>query len=356
MLMCFFLASFAQGVTWTPLSAIPASAKAFFPVLTDADIFWSLNCAVLVYLPFSFIIAPRVLQRGVHKSVRTGVSLTFCCAALRLIAGLSSVTFRGNTGCNALLLIAAACCGAAGSFTQGATGRFAALWFPEREQARATAVGDMGTYLGTAASYLIAPAVVRGPADFPALLWLELAIVGLPFVLIIAHFPPRGPGPAGDAGGDGAAGGWQSKGQVGSTDLDESFVLLEGLRLCKSSGKFLLLMLSAGLLHGLCASWGASLALVLGPGGVRAGTADAFSCCYTCFYLAGMYVVDSFTAGFFNRRLKMLVCLLVVLSASTLACFGLSVPLSQGSAPLLSKILSMSMGQRLWMTLVARQA
>ena len=73
MLAVFFSACFMQGLTWTPLSAVPDAAKGFFPCLDNSLIYWSLNIGCMIYMPVSCL-SPRILasSRGMQRSVRLG--------------------------------------------------------------------------------------------------------------------------------------------------------------------------------------------------------------------------------------------------------------------------------------------
>ena len=324
MLGLFFSACFAQGIVWTPLSALPASARAWFPALTSADIYWSLNIATIIYLPFS-LLSPWLLmqRRGMQRSVRVGIFFSMLSAAIRVPVAYASPAFRASSGCNVLLQLAGACCGAAGPFTQGSPARFSAIWFPPRERTRATAVGFLGTYLGTASSYLISPALVRQPSDFPLLVWVEALVVGVPFVLIMLHFPDAPEGAGGTAAHD----------EYSEDDEQPPESFAAGMRQLSSNRPFLLLMAAAGLLHGVYATWGASLALLLQPEGFSAASADSFSFSSTVLYVLGSYIIGEATDRWFRGRLKALICLLLTLAIASFAWFSLSVPSALFPAP-----------------------
>ena len=49
----YFLACVVQGVTWTPLSALPDESARVFPGLSTATIFWSLNLGPILYIPLA---------------------------------------------------------------------------------------------------------------------------------------------------------------------------------------------------------------------------------------------------------------------------------------------------------------
>lgn len=326
MLALFFSACFAQGIVWTPLSALPASARAWFPALTSADIYWSLNVATITYIPFS-LLSPWLLmqKRGMQRSVRVGIFFSMLSAAIRVPVAYASYEFRASPWCNVLLQLAGACCGAAGPFTQGSPSRFSAIWFPPGERTRATAVGFLGTYLGTASSYLVAPALVQDPSDFPLLAWVEALVVGVPFVLIMLHFPDA-PDGGGDGGDDCASADRTSDAEYSEDEPPESFS--SGMRQLSSNCPFLLLMVAAGLLHGVYATWGASLALLLQPEGFSAASADSFSFSSTVLYVIGSYVIGEISDRYFRQRTKALICVLLALSIGTFAWFSLSVPSS----------------------------
>ena len=322
MLFLFFMACFAQGIVWTPLSSLPTEAKLWFPVLTEVDIYWSLNMGPLFYLPFS-IMAPWLLSRrnGMQKSVRVGMLFSLLSALIRVPVALSSLAFRSSVWCNVMMQLAGAFCGAAGPFTQGSPSRFAAIWFPEEERTRATAVGFLGTYLGTASSYIIAPAIVRVPSDYPALLWVELAVVGVPTLLVMLHFPDS-PDKSQQGQGQGQERG-EGQGEEQQEEKEGSFI--EGLRQLGTNGPFMLLMLSIGFLHGVYATWGVSLALLLQPLGFKSSEADMFSFSTTVLYVLGSYAVGEISDRFFRRRFKALICLLLVLVIGSFVSFLLSV-------------------------------
>ena len=57
--------------------------------------------------------------------------------------------------------------GLAAPFTQGSPSQFSEVWFPSNERTRATAMGFLGTYLGSAASYIMSPSIVPDPIGWP---------------------------------------------------------------------------------------------------------------------------------------------------------------------------------------------
>jgi hypothetical protein len=66
-----------------------------------------------------------------------------------------------------LLVLAGGFVGLAAPFTQGSPSQFSQVWFPPKERTRATAMGFLGTYLGSAASYILSPSIVPDPSGWP---------------------------------------------------------------------------------------------------------------------------------------------------------------------------------------------
>jgi hypothetical protein len=164
MMFVFFWACFVQGITWMPLSAVPQATSIVFPAMTEELIFWSLNIAPIIYVPVSgFASYLLTTTCGMQRTLRASVFFSLLCATIRIPCVLAPLPFRSSGICSAILLLSGAFCGIAAPFTQGSPSRFSAIWFPPNERTRATAFGFLGTYLGTAVSYILSPMLVPDP-------------------------------------------------------------------------------------------------------------------------------------------------------------------------------------------------
>jgi hypothetical protein len=225
----------------------------------------------------------------------------------------------------------------------------AVLWFPAEERQKAQAVGFLGTYLGAGASYLISPCIVHSAKDIPLLIIIEACMALVPTIFAFAYFPETPTSGSVDessvyheairspdahfANSDNEmeelADGQQGQLSQGSMSFRESFILLS------KSGSFLLLLLSAGLLHGVFATWGAAMALSLSSVGVVNARADLMAFSATMLYVVGTQVLQLmrvFLPTFYRRfrrkwlSSKSLLLLLLVLTVGSFTLFCLTVP------------------------------
>jgi FLVCR family MFS transporter len=334
MLAVFFLACFSQGITWTPLSALPDAAKIYWPCLSDSLIFWSLNMATIVYVPISFI-SPWLLTtpNGMQRSVQVGVAFSLLSAAVRVPAAMAGPSFRASPWCNALMQLGGAFCGIAGPFTQGSPSRFSAIWFPPEERTRATAIAFLGTYIGSAASYVISPALVQTPDQMPLLIYIEFGLAFLPFFCVAVYFPDS---PEAMAATDGSLKGCGDEDELneGCGDKDELSFIKGCKRLLKVPA-FTMLVMSAGLLHGMFACWSAALPILLRPFGYTNTKADGFAFVSTVTYTLGTYLGGELADRFMRGRLKGCLLLLLFLTTGSFIAFGLTIPSVVSAAPLI---------------------
>ena len=369
----YFLACVVQGLTWTPLSALPDESARVFPGLSNATIFWSLNLGPILYIPLApFAAWLLTAHLGMQRTVRLGLLCSVLAATLRLGVSLCGAEYRASGGASALLLLAGAFVGLAAPFTQGSAARFSAIWFPPSERARATAVSYLGTYFGSALSYVLSPGVVATPScsvaggepsggaagcllqtvtdsigsaddccgpclDFGAgcmgfnytaaaagatpscallgpgsraqftvqdaallgqfrkLLWVEAVMCWLPFALALLYFPDapgaavrrhEGGGKSGERAGTtlllGDSNYDSSGGRTCARSDADALTAVEGKEMsfresCHAvlaNPSFMLLTVSCGFIQGFYSSWGASLAIVLGPLGFSSSQAD----------------------------------------------------------------------------------
>lgn len=341
-LFVFFLACFVQGITWTPLSALPEAVMEFWPCMSSTLIYWSLNVACIIFLPMAFV-SPMLLvsPNGLQRTLRAGIAFSFLSAAVRVPCAMGDAEFRESGLCATLLMIGGVFCGMAGPFTQGSPSRLSAQWFPENERARATAVAYLGTYLGSGASYVISPAIVRSPHDIPKLIWFEVALAAIPAICATV-FLPDSPHPTGrrlhhNSGGT-------NEGVRGCRSFRETLdEFTEGLVQLLHNRAFLLITVSAGTVHGVFATWGASLAMTLGPVGFNDASADWLAFATTTLYVVGSYVGGEIADRFFHRKFKVLLVALLALTVGTFALFGASVPSVLAPRPLIGASYSFEM-------------
>lgn len=331
MMFVYFLACLVQGLEWTPLSALPTKSKGVFPCMSDELIFWSLNLAPIIYMLVAPLAANLLTKRnGMVKSVRYGLFFSVLCTGVRLPCVFGSDAFRKSNTCAFLLLLSGAFCGFAAPFTQGSPSRFSALWFPEVERTRATAVAFMGTYLGSAASYVLSPALVPDPIGWPSadageavqvaaaevtsvrqdmghLLLLEAILAVVPFVCAFTYFPDhaKGVNPSNDAKQEEGILPSDRKENLAGDDDNKSDdgdkgTFLETCKVLMYNRDFVILAVSCGLLQGFYSSWGASLALVLKPLGFSTNQADVFAFVGTITYVLGGYASGDIADRYFQ--------------------------------------------------------
>ena len=128
---------------------------------------------------------------GFQQAVALGVTLIFAGSLIRSVPSICSEDFRQSQWSMLLLHIGQILNAAAGPLCMGTESRLSCLWFREKERATATGIAVTASGVGTTVGFLLGPAVVRTPALVPHLLYLEAALVAVPFLCFLVHYPAQ---------------------------------------------------------------------------------------------------------------------------------------------------------------------
>ena len=134
--------------------------------------------------------------------------------------------------------------GMAGPVIMNAPPQLAALWFPPRERASATAVGWGASCIGVSIGYVMGPLLAPTPDTVPDLMRV-LAILGLALLLLSLSFPAA-----------------PSVAPSASASADK-LGFVKGLRQVAGNGSFLLLMASWSTAGAIVQAWATFLDMFL---------------------------------------------------------------------------------------------
>jgi hypothetical protein len=387
-LAVFSLLGFMQSFIWLTYSPITNKTEDYYGI-SEGAVDLTLNWGPIIALP----VTPLVMQwasnsAGVRRLVFVSVWLELLACALRLIPEFGG---RGSAlHAHALWFIHPAHIlnAAAGPMIQASITKISCLWFPAAERTSATAVLIVSANVGSAAGFLIAPAMVTEAGDMPKLLLLQAGLTVLIFLAVFPLWPrlffPARPdffpsraaaememgvteGQGGGQGGqtqagDAAGGGALHESLLDGTDGEllarsaavvanprdaPNASLWNGSKFAFSNRSFVLLALSNGLLSGVFNGWTGVLSTVM--------PSDDFSDS-TCGWLSFTATMAGCVAGVavgpltervpsLRRKLKALVLAFTLFAALCAGVFMLLTPSVFSSRALLSHMAGGKQGE-----------
>eukprot|EP00727_Mastigamoeba_balamuthi_P008861 m51a1_g4598 putative adenylate and guanylate cyclase catalytic domain protein (1092) ;mRNA; f:218422-225800 len=187
--VCLF--SFSQNLVCMTFSSVPRAAEAFFGI-SAAEVDMQLNWAAITYLVAALPVLWLLSRpRGLRLCLLVGSASALLGALLRVVPCLFG-SFAVRSRLWPLLDASSVANGVGGPAVMSTGSLLSATWFPDSERATATAIAVLAPSLSMAVSFLMGPALVHAPADFPRLVYIEAALGALQFVLV-ALFMRAGP-------------------------------------------------------------------------------------------------------------------------------------------------------------------
>jgi len=319
-LLVFSWLSMMQGIVWCCLSTVPESSNNFFGEPSHSQKFLDLvlNWGPIIYLPAVFVAGWMLTkEEGLRKSVVLGSMLCFAAAGLRAIPTFLEdhttqrwyVLFCVHVGSvlNALV----------GPLVQASPSYLSVNWFADGERATATAVATISNGLGVGFAFLLGPAIVHNGEDMSVFLRAVALMALVPFILAVVYFPDHPERPPSATYADRA----KKKNQ------GDEVSYLRGFWLAFRNRSFLFLVLAGGLQAGAWFVWSTTLPTILLPLAFTPSQAGSFA---SATRFAGM--VGGFCSGrladgaLLHRRLKPMVCLMLLLAVAAFTSFTLANP------------------------------
>jgi len=190
-LALFSLLAHNQVCLWFTFSSDPGAMRRYYPGMTTAEIDLLLNWGCIVYVavcPFAAYLLTR--RNGLRTAIRVAAVLSCLACAVRYIPCFLPAADRADPRVRYLLHAGQMLNAAAGPISMAAPARLAAVWFPPRHRARATALGWMASNLGGASGFLFGPYLIDGdPARTTQLLYIQFFMSLLPLLLALAFLP-----------------------------------------------------------------------------------------------------------------------------------------------------------------------
>jgi len=195
-LIIFFLFCVIQNACWGFYSPIQQPLEQLYG-WSDSFVEWLGNTSNIVFvilvIPFGALVSGDGMRRP----------LLFCVLMLCLNTGLRCVpvSWVGQTGYDVISMLSMVCNGIAGTLETLSPPVLAALWFPVRERATATAIMASGDTFGVAVGFIVAfivPSSGTNDDISTALIrvnWGFFLVCLVIFVVMIVYFPTKPPTP-----------------------------------------------------------------------------------------------------------------------------------------------------------------
>lgn len=294
--------------------------------LDDDDVQLLLNYGAIFFVPFAVPFAWWMDRPGgLRVTVVTSLALVAAGAALRVAAPLD-----GSRTAVGMLHVSYILNDIAGPVAMSACTRVSEGWFPLHERGLATAIATEANILGSAAAYLVGPALLAAAASPAAGLaayhWLAAGMCAATLLGAIVYFPSHPPTPPTRSAGSAAA-------------AEARFTLPAfgaALRALAANRSFLVLAAAYGLSGGGAAAWGGTLNLNLGRAGFDQTSAGLVGCAGTLVGNAGGLAVGRAVDGIAPGGRKAVLLGLMVGASIATVYFALLVegllPFSRGDA------------------------
>eukprot|EP00947_MAST-08B_sp_MAST-8B-sp1_P001289 g1289.t1 len=365
-----------QGVVWITLNANPAEIESFFSLnrtmtkeqMSDTeDLF--LNWGPIMYLPTVpwVIVAVSRGGRSVWATMLLCGVLTSAGALVRALPCL--LPDRAGSSAVYLLHFGQALNGIAGAMVASTASAISAAWFEPRERTLATSIACLPGVAGPAIGFLISLAVISD-RHIPALLFAELGVaIGGAVLWGLCPALPRVPPSAsasrlradGDGGGDGGgdgnvvnAGGdlecHRPPAKSGATNGEASNcasccrdgrwlaplkTMASDLRHSKlwTNASFILLLLSGGIVSGVFNCWSGNIPNSL-QGQIDEELSKWLGFCANVANLVGLLLAEPLNDRLFKGRIKVVLIVLLGVSAVGFVVFALTLPLGPITTPI----------------------
>lgn len=190
-LFLFCLLGMAQNVAWIIFSTIIDDARQYYS-FTDSQVNRLVEIATITFIPSVFIFSPM--------SDRYGLKLAFVVSCFTVFAGGVCRWLGPQRGGPAWrdpfmwMMIGQGLNGMAGPIVMNAPPQLAAMWFPPRQRATATAIAWSSQAVGVSIGFYLAPVLVSTPDDIPNLM-LNLTVQGGVLFLLSLTLPRAPPAP-----------------------------------------------------------------------------------------------------------------------------------------------------------------
>lgn len=210
-LLAFSVLVFSQCMTWITYGTVPTTTRQYYGISVhqlDLLINWGSILYVVMAIPMMVVISS---PRGLAYSVRLSAILVLLSNVLRCLPSLffppkqldpqslssssatttadaGTVASTSSPGTLAILHISQILNACAGPISMTPCALLSHIWFEPRLRTTVTTIAWISSGLGITFSYLACPYIV-GDSNIPVLLYSELAVSLLAFVLIFAHFP-----------------------------------------------------------------------------------------------------------------------------------------------------------------------
>ena len=190
---------------WFTFSSVPDQAQQYYDLNTSntdqvnhtIDIL--LNYGPIMYLcmaPFASYLL-LYLIKGLRYNVIIAANLIFLGSLTRSIPSiLNDLNLFNYKISNSLyhtlifLHIGQILINAAGPFIMAAPSKLSVIWFPESQRKTATVIATMSMTCGLCLAWIIGPCIVRQKSsNFAYLLYVDLILIFIPYILIMIYFP-----------------------------------------------------------------------------------------------------------------------------------------------------------------------
>eukprot|EP01084_Bolivina_argentea_P017967 33497_1 len=133
--------------------------------------------------------------KGLKYSVKLSISLVFFGCLIRciptILKSIDNNYIINNSFWHTLIFlhIGQILNAIAGVIIMSVPSKLSVIWFPENERKSATGCIGIAGSLGNCFSFLCGPYLVEHASDIPYMLYLDLLLATIPFILIILYFP-----------------------------------------------------------------------------------------------------------------------------------------------------------------------
>eukprot|EP01084_Bolivina_argentea_P311181 538613_1 len=206
-LAVFCMLTASQSNIWFTFSSVPNEACEYYHLSQSSNaskvnptIDLLLNWGGIMFLLSTPFVGYLLLfpLTGLKNTIRLATTLCFIATIIRCIPSiLTYIECFNYVITNKLwhtmifLHIAQIINGCAQSMVLSPPSKLSVIWFGEDQRVFATAVASGFNKFGTCLSFILGPLIVQKSCDIPKLLYLDVFIASIPFILSWIYFPNR---------------------------------------------------------------------------------------------------------------------------------------------------------------------
>eukprot|EP00039_Didymoeca_costata_P003206 m.66003 g.66003 ORF g.66003 m.66003 type:complete len:469 (-) comp11777_c0_seq2:173-1579(-) len=330
------------GSSWAPFGYCPNLCKKHY-YMEDKDTTWQMNSNNIAQSTFSLVTAVVLNgKNGLQVSLILGTTALFlqCTAFAAVSAFFSSTAHYGvDTGSKQwrmyseiLANFGSVCGGIASAFITGSPSQLSATWFPSHLRGRTTALAYMANYVGVCISNLGYSFVEKyeNLQAFQIIQYSQAGIVLLLLIITISWFPKENKDSKKIKSFDKSV---QEKPLLSDNSNEEEHVnFLGALKSCLLSPSILCLIISNGIVQGTFQGWSALLPIMFEDlGNSSKHVFSSHQGDQLAFYAVIGYAVAGYFAGeiadrFFQRRLKRIIIIFLIIATATSALLFCLIP------------------------------